>query len=75
MREIYADFNDIATDRILPLSCSGSRSSITSMSEELRNGERVRLTDGELAVFATVYLRADGSWEAHSDWHFFPANT
>jgi len=70
MREIYADFNDIADDDTLPLTCAGSRASIEELTEELAEGTTVRLSDGELVAIATVHRRVDGTWEAHSDWNF-----
>lgn len=70
MKEIYADFNDVAADRTLPLTCVGSRTSIDELPENLKEGEEVRLTDGELVAVATVHRREDGIWEARSDWEF-----
>ena len=70
MKEIYADFNDIASDGTLPLTCAGSRTSIGELPEGLKDGEQVRLTDGELSVAASVYQCEDGTWTAHSDWKF-----
>lgn len=70
MKEIYADFNDLSADRTLPLTCVGSRASIDGLSEALKEGEEVKLTDGELVTVATVHRREDGTWEAHSDWKF-----
>lgn len=70
MKRIYADFNDIAEDGTLPLTCKGSQSSIANLPGELNEGERVILFDGELTALATVHQRPNGSWEAHSDWQF-----
>jgi hypothetical protein len=72
MKLIYADFNDIAADGSLPLTCNGSIDSIATLREPLRDGEKVYLTDDELRTEAHVFLRADGSWEARSDWRFEP---
>lgn len=70
MKGIYADFNDIAADGTLPLTCSGSIESIAMLDNELQEGEEVLLTDGELRVVARVYRRPNGSWGAWSDWKF-----
>ena len=70
MKELYADFNDIGADRSLPLTSSGSAESIAGLGGTLEEGEQVCLTDGELRVFARVYRRPDGSWEARSEWDF-----
>lgn len=70
MKRVYADFNDIASDGTLPLTCAGSRDSIAALPEALREGDLVQLSDGELIVFATVHRRVDGTWEGHSDWKF-----
>jgi hypothetical protein len=70
MKEVYADFNDIAADGTLPLTCAGSVASIANLKEPLQEGEVVWLTDGGLRVSACVARRSDGSWEAHSDWKF-----
>jgi hypothetical protein len=70
VKEIYADFNNFAVDGTLPLTCVGSVASIAKLVGELVNGELVWLTDGELRVKGTVHRRADGAWEARSDWKF-----
>jgi hypothetical protein len=70
MKRIYADFNDVAADGTLPLTCRGSVDSITALAEELRSGEEVVLSDNEMEVVARVFRRDDGSWEARSDWRF-----
>ena len=72
MRAVYADFNDVAADGTLPLTCAGSLSSIEGLDQPLKDGELVWLSDGELGVEARVYRRKDGTWEGHSDWHFVP---
>lgn len=71
MKQIYADFNDIANDGTLPLTCTGSVASIGSLGgKELKDGEEVWLSDGELRVRARVFRRQDGNWEARSSWEF-----
>ena len=70
MKELYADFNDVAADRTPPLTCVGSRESINALPEALKEGEEVKLTDGELVAVATVHRREDGTWEARSNWEF-----
>jgi hypothetical protein len=70
MRKIYADFNDIAADGTLPLTCAGSAESIVKLDTPLADGEEVLLTDGELKASARVFRRADGTWEGRSDWRF-----
>lgn len=70
MKEIYADFNDIAADGTLPLTCAGSVASILGLKEPLADGEEVWFTDGELRARGRVYRRKDGSWEGRSDWKF-----
>jgi hypothetical protein len=68
MKEIYADFNDIADDGALPLTCAGSVASIEVLDDGLVDGEEVVFTDGELRVAGRVYKRSDGSWEGRADW-------
>jgi hypothetical protein len=70
MKEIYADFNDIAADGTLPLTCAGSVASIANLKDPLEDGELVLFSDGELSVKGRVYRRQDGSWEGRSDWQF-----
>lgn len=70
MKEIYADFNDVAADGTLPLTCAGSRASIEALSDALKEGEEVKLSDGELVTVGTVHRRNDGTLEARSDWKF-----
>ena len=70
MLEIYADFNDIAADGTLPLTCAGSVESICRIEGGLEDGEAVWLTDGELSVEARAFRRSDGVWEARSEWDF-----
>lgn len=70
MKEIYADFNDIAADGTLPLTCSGSVESISQLREPLTDGEEVWLTDGDLRATARVFLSREGFWEGRSDWRF-----
>lgn len=70
MKQIYADFNDIDAEGVLPLTCRGSVASIAALQEPLRDGEEALLSDGELTVRARVSRRSDGSWEARSDWKF-----
>jgi hypothetical protein len=68
--QLYADFNDIAEDGTLPLTCRGSLESIAVLERPLRDGQEVWLSDGELGVRGQVFRRNDGSWEARSDWRF-----
>lgn len=70
MKRLYADFNDFAADGTLPLTSKGSVDSIDVLADELWSGEEVVLSDGEMQVFAQVFRRADGSWEARSNWSF-----
>jgi hypothetical protein len=70
VKELYADFNNIAADGTLPLTSVGSVESIAGVGGALRDGEEVCLTDGELRVVAHVHRQPDGSWEARSDWEF-----
>ena len=70
MKQIYADFNDIAADGTLPLTCKGSVDSIAALPEPMEDGEDVVLSDDELSIVAQVFQRDDGSWEARSDWVF-----
>lgn len=70
MKQIYADFNDVAGDGTLPLTCAGSVASIESLSDGLEDGEEVWLTDHELRVRARVFRRQDGAREGRSDWIF-----
>lgn len=69
MKEVYADFNDIGNDGVLPLTCAGSVASIASLGGALTDGECVWLTDGELRARGRVHRTANG-WEARSAWHF-----
>ena len=71
--EIYADFNDIAADGTLRLTCSGSIASIGDLARSLADGEEVCLTEGELRVLARVFSADDGSWEGRSEWRFEPS--
>lgn len=71
MRRLYADFNDFATDGVLPLTCVGSVESIAQLDAPLREDEEVWLSDGELGTRAWVFER-EGHWEARSDWMFLP---
>jgi hypothetical protein len=70
MKEIYADFNDIADDGSLPLTCEGSVANIAALAGGLQEGEEVWLTDGELWVIAHVFRSQNGSWEGRSSWRF-----
>lgn len=70
MKRLYADFNDIAANGTLPLTCNGSVESIAALDLELRSGEEVVLSDDEMEVVARVFRLDDGSWEARSDWRF-----
>jgi hypothetical protein len=72
MREIYADFNDFAADGSLPLTCQGSVTSIAGLSEPLRDGEEVWLSDGEIRAKGQVFRCPNGSWEGRSAWEFVP---
>lgn len=75
MKRIYADFNDIGANGVLPLTCRGSVDSIAAQMEELRDGEEVALSDDEVEVVDRVYRRTDGSWEARSNWSFVDAKS
>ena len=55
MKEIYADFNDIAEDGTLPLTCNGSVASIASLEGTLKSGEEVVLSDGEVWTTGQVF--------------------
>jgi hypothetical protein len=68
MIEIYAEFNDIAADGSLPLTCNGSVESIDAIGPALTHGEEVWLSDGELRVRGRVFRRDDGCWEARAKW-------
>jgi hypothetical protein len=46
---------------------------IAALERELRSGEEVVLSDGELEVVARVFRLEDGSWGARSDWKFVDA--
>lgn len=70
MKRLYADFNDIAANGTLSLTCRGSVDSIAALDQELGDGEEVVLSDDEMEVVARVYRLDDGSWEARSDWRF-----
>jgi hypothetical protein len=70
MKRIYADFNDIAEDGALRLTCKGSVDSIAALGEELSSGQEVVLSDNEMEVIARVFRLDGGSWEARSDWRF-----
>jgi hypothetical protein len=70
MIRLYADFNDIAENGTLPLTCKGSIDSIAGLDRELGSGEEVVLSDDEMEVVARVFKLDDGSWEARSDWRF-----
>lgn len=61
MKRIYADFNDIAADGTLPLTCRGSVKSIAALQQPLQNGETVLLSDEELEAVALVFRRNDGA--------------
>jgi len=70
MKRLYADFNDIAANGTLPLTCKGSVDSLAALHSELSSGEEVVLSDDEMEVVARVFRRDDGTWEARSDWRF-----
>jgi hypothetical protein len=70
MKEVYADFNDIADDGTLPLTSAGSVSSIAELTEPLEDGDEVWFADGELRAKGRVFRRADGTWEGKSEWSF-----
>jgi hypothetical protein len=74
VKEIYADFNDIANDGTLPLTCAGSLASIASLDDVLREGEEVWLSDGELRIKGRVFRQSDGAWSCRSDWRFSPGS-
>ena len=70
-RRLYADFNNVAADGGLPMTCAGSKESIAALAPPLQDGEDVWLTDGEIGTRARVFWR-QGQWEARSDWKFHP---
>ncbi|MBX7082483.1 MAG: hypothetical protein K1X88_24980 [Nannocystaceae bacterium] len=70
MKRLYADFNDIAENGTLPLTCKGSIDSIAATDGQLHSGEDVMLSDGQREVVARVFKLDDGSWQARSDWSF-----
>jgi hypothetical protein len=70
MKRLYADFNDIASNGTLPLTCKGSIDSIASLGPDLVDDEEVILSNEDVEVIARVYRLDDGSWEARSDWRF-----
>jgi hypothetical protein len=70
MKEVYADFNDIAADGTLPLTCRGSIESIARIEGGLTDGEEVWFTDGELRVRGRVFVSSDGIWHGRSEWRF-----
>jgi hypothetical protein len=70
MKQLYADFNDIAADGTLPLTSSGSAESIAALEHGLTDGEAVILCDGELQSVAHVFPSEDGTWTARSEWRF-----
>jgi hypothetical protein len=70
MKRLYADFNNVAADGALPLTCRGSVDCIAALESSLEPGEEVVLSDGELEVVARVVQLDDGSWEARSAWRF-----
>jgi hypothetical protein len=71
MIEIYADFNDVAADETLPLTCLGSVQSLDLVANRIYEGIVVILTDGELRAEASLSKATNGSWYAKSDWVFF----
>ncbi len=68
MKEIYADFNNIAQDGSLALTCAGSVASIEALDRPLADGEEVLLSDGELRAVGRVVRRADGTWDVLPGW-------
>lgn len=70
MKTIYADFNDISDDGVLPLSCQGSIESLRMQSAQPLEGEEVWLSDGELWVRATLHCLGGDAYEARSEWNF-----
>ena len=71
MKRIYADFNNFDADGTLPLTCRGSLDSIARLGGELRDGEEIVLSDGELEAVARAFRWKDGSWEARAEnWVF-----
>jgi hypothetical protein len=54
MRTLYADFNNYDQDGLMPLTCVGSRVSLLLLGSPPVEGERVRLTDGELIIEAEL---------------------
>jgi hypothetical protein len=70
VKQVYADFNEIEADGLLPLACAGSVASIAELEQELRDGEEVCFTDGEAFAVGRVHRHVDGSWEGRSKWEF-----
>jgi len=70
VKTLYADFNDIDSDGNLPLTSTGSRRSVAELADALVDGEQVLLTDGDLWVYARVFVADDGMIEARGDWRF-----
>jgi hypothetical protein len=54
MKEIYADFNELQNDGVLPLTCVGSVESIAGLEEPLSDGEEVWFSDGELLALCRL---------------------
>jgi hypothetical protein len=69
-KTLYADFNDVAADGSLPLSCQGSVASIAALVTPIDDGEDVWLSDGDLLACGKACRRPDGSWEVQPGWRF-----
>ena len=70
MKTIYADFNNIDANGVLPLISNGSVESLKEQLDPVAENELVILSDGELWVYAHISTGADGVLEARSDWQF-----
>jgi hypothetical protein len=70
VKEICADFDDVAANGAPPLTCAGSIANISGLGGELRDGEEITLTEGEVRAVAQVFRQLDGTREAQSDWNF-----
>jgi hypothetical protein len=66
VKQLYADFDDVAEDGALRLSCAGTVASIAELGQELREREEVCFTDGNRFAVGRVHRRGDGTWEGRA---------